>query len=139
MFQGNDVKDEYYDYALFAELGSSPATMQAGKFADAIGLLPGNEVQISDAEAAYTQLNSKAPIHGSNFPKNSGQTGGTNYHTMIRSVLSFMPCMAILTLVAIGNNTVIITSSRSVSSLYLILDGLHATGTLGCVASSLSM
>ena len=30
VFQGNNVKDENYDWALFAELGSSPCTMQAG-------------------------------------------------------------------------------------------------------------
>ena len=59
VFQGNDVKDENYDNALFAELGSSPATMQAGKMTDAIGLLDGNEVQISDAEQAYTQAKLK--------------------------------------------------------------------------------
>ena len=55
VFQGNNVKDENYDYALFADLGSSPCSMQAGKMVDAIGLMEGNEVQTSDAEAAYTQ------------------------------------------------------------------------------------
>ena len=33
--------------------------MQAGKFADAIGLLDGNQVEFSDAEAAYTQAKLK--------------------------------------------------------------------------------
>jgi hypothetical protein len=54
VFQGNNVKDENYDWALLAELGSSPCAMQAGKTADAIGLLEGNQVETSDAEAAYT-------------------------------------------------------------------------------------
>ena len=31
VFQGNNVKDENNDTALFSELGSSPATMEAGK------------------------------------------------------------------------------------------------------------
>jgi hypothetical protein len=51
-FQGNNVKDEIYDWTLFAEIGSSPCTIQAGKMADAIGLLDGNRVECSDAEAA---------------------------------------------------------------------------------------
>ena len=50
--QRNNVKDENYDWALFAELVSSPCTMQAGKMSDAIGLLEGNQVEFSNAEAA---------------------------------------------------------------------------------------
>ena len=42
MFQGNNVKDEAADVALFAELGSSPANMEAGKALDAYGSMPGN-------------------------------------------------------------------------------------------------
>ena len=55
VFQGNNVKDQNYDQAIFAELGSAPATMEAGKAADAMGLLRGCTVEISDAEQAYTQ------------------------------------------------------------------------------------
>ena len=36
-FQGNNVRDENADVALFSELGSSPATMEAGKAVDAYG------------------------------------------------------------------------------------------------------
>ena len=42
VFQGNNVKDENNDTALFSELGSSPATMEAGKTLDAYGHMPGN-------------------------------------------------------------------------------------------------
>eukprot|EP00435_Cladocopium_sp_Y103_P015059 s2440_g3.t1 len=35
VFQGNNVRDENADVALFSELGSSPATMEAGKSVDA--------------------------------------------------------------------------------------------------------
>ena len=35
VFQGNNVRDENSDVALFSELGSSPATMEAGKAVDA--------------------------------------------------------------------------------------------------------
>ena len=55
VFQGNNVRDEYGNWAIFAELGSSPATMEAARAADAYGLLPGHAVQQSDAEQAYTQ------------------------------------------------------------------------------------
>ena len=34
-FQGKKVLDENSDHALFAELGSSPASMEAGKIIDA--------------------------------------------------------------------------------------------------------
>ena len=55
VFQGNHVKDEAGNWAIFADLGSSPATMEAAKAADAYGLLPGHAVEQSDAEQAYTQ------------------------------------------------------------------------------------
>ena len=55
VFQGDQVKDENWDSAIFAELGSSPASMQAGKAVDAYGLLHGHSVQQADAEQAYIQ------------------------------------------------------------------------------------
>ena len=141
VFQGNDVKDENYDYALFAELGSSPATMQAGKFADAIGLLSflATRCKFQMPRQPILKPSSKAPTHGSIFPRNNGQTGGTNCPMTIRSVLSSMPYTATSTLVAIGSSTAMSTLNRSASNLCLIPDGLHATGTRGYDVSSLSM
>ena len=55
VFQGANVKDENYDLAIFNELSSCPATMQAGKAADCYGLFEGNCIQQCDAEQAYTQ------------------------------------------------------------------------------------
>ena len=55
VFQGNNVKDEEGNWAIFQELGSSPATMEAARCADAYGLFPGHAVRKSDAEQAYTQ------------------------------------------------------------------------------------
>ena len=55
VFQGNNVKHEWGQWAIFAELGSSPATMDAARAADAYGLMPGHAVEQSDAEQAYTQ------------------------------------------------------------------------------------
>jgi hypothetical protein len=55
VFQGNRVRDEHWNVALFQELGSSPATMEAGKACDAFGLVNGHDVQQADAEQAYIQ------------------------------------------------------------------------------------
>ena len=59
VFQGNNVWDENYDVALFQDLSSSPATMEAGKFVDFYGMLPGHDAGQSDAEQAYTQTTLK--------------------------------------------------------------------------------
>ena len=55
VFQGNEVRDEQWNYAVFADLGSAPATMQAAKACDAYGLLAGHCVEQCDAEQAYVQ------------------------------------------------------------------------------------
>ena len=55
VFQGNNVRDEAGNWAIFQELGSSPATMEAARCADAYGMSPGNDVEQCDAEQAYTQ------------------------------------------------------------------------------------
>ena len=55
VFQGNRVHDEHHDHALFAELGSSPASMESGKILDAYGSQPGYSKQQADAKQAYTQ------------------------------------------------------------------------------------
>ena len=56
---GSLGKEENYDEALFNEMGSSPATMQAGKAVDVFGLQPGYTIEQADAEAAYTQCDLK--------------------------------------------------------------------------------
>ena len=55
VFQGNNVRDENADVALFSELGSSPATMEAGKSVDAYGSQPGFVTQQNDGAQADTQ------------------------------------------------------------------------------------
>ena len=51
-FQGNKARDENADVALFLELGSSPATMEAGKSVDAYGSQPGFVTQQNDGVQA---------------------------------------------------------------------------------------
>ena len=53
-FQGNSVRYENDNVALFSELGSSPATMEAGKAVDAYGSPPGHVSQQNDGVQAYT-------------------------------------------------------------------------------------
>ena len=55
VLQGNLVKDEYFDHAIFAELSSCPSTMEAAKSCDAYGLMPGHISEQCDAEQAYAQ------------------------------------------------------------------------------------
>ena len=49
------VSDENDDHAIFAELGSSPASMEAAKIIDVFGSQPGYSTQQADARQAYTQ------------------------------------------------------------------------------------
>ena len=57
VFLGNQVVDEWNEVALFREMSSSPATMEAAKLIDLVGLLPGNAMEFADATQAYTQAN----------------------------------------------------------------------------------
>ena len=56
VFQGNQVKDENWEVAMFQDLSSCPATMEAGKACDLFGSRDGHDIQQSDAEQAYTQF-----------------------------------------------------------------------------------
>ena len=53
--QGNDVRDEEGNQALFNELGASPATSESAKLVDAFGLLPGHDITTDDGCQAYCQ------------------------------------------------------------------------------------
>jgi len=55
VFGGNNVRDQNSEAALFQDLGSSPATMEASKFCDMFSLLVGHSAQQADAVSAYTQ------------------------------------------------------------------------------------
>ena len=59
VYQGNNVKDEHGGVALFQELSSAPATMQAGKSCDTWGLNHGHTIQQADAVQAYVQAKLK--------------------------------------------------------------------------------
>ena len=62
VFQGNEVKDENAHYAIFSELSSSPATLEASKSVDTYGLFPGHALHKAVGDQAYIQ----APLGGIN-------------------------------------------------------------------------
>ena len=53
VFQGNRVTNQNWEAAIFQDLGSCPATMEASKADDFYGLIPGHAVEIADAEQPY--------------------------------------------------------------------------------------
>ena len=55
VFQGNRVVDQNWEVALFQDLGSSPATLDATRAVDCFGCFPGYDVQMADAVQAYIQ------------------------------------------------------------------------------------
>ena len=50
VYQGNNVVDECWETAIFQDMGSSFASMEAGKMADAYGSLLGRDLEQADAE-----------------------------------------------------------------------------------------
>ena len=70
VFQGNKVVDENSDHALFAEMSSSPASMEAGKILDVFGSQPGYVIQQADAKQAYPQALFKGVATWVRLPRN---------------------------------------------------------------------
>ena len=59
---GDQVKDQNMEAALFQDLGNSPATFDASRWADYYGCLAGNDVQMADAIFRHTFRRS-CPVH----------------------------------------------------------------------------
>ena len=51
--------NQNWEAALFQDLGSSPATLEAARACDAFGCIPGHDTEIADAEQAYVQAELK--------------------------------------------------------------------------------
>jgi len=58
---GNQVKNQHWEAAFFQDLGNSPATFEAARWADYYGCLPGHNVQLTDAIQAYIQAKLTGP------------------------------------------------------------------------------
>ena len=61
VFQGNNVRDQNWDVALFNEMASTPATMEASRIADIYSCFPGCTVEGRDVEQAYLQADMEGP------------------------------------------------------------------------------
>ena len=59
VFQGDRVVNQNYDAAMFQDLGSAPATMEAAKIADFYGCAPRHCIEVADAVQAYIQAEMK--------------------------------------------------------------------------------
>ncbi len=57
--QGNRVTNQNWEAAMFQDLGSCPATMEASRAVDCYGSFPGHSIEIADAEQAYIQADLK--------------------------------------------------------------------------------
>ncbi|CAE6962770.1 unnamed protein product [Symbiodinium sp. CCMP2592] len=90
VFEGCHVKDEGNNWAIFSEITSCPATMEAGKAADAFGLLPGHEIQVADGESAYTQAKLGGPATWVRLPKDRWlpEWHGKYHDPVVRLVLA---------------------------------------------------
>ena len=55
VFQGNKVKNQNWENAVFSDLGSSPSSMEAGRLVDSYGLRTDYSIEQSDATQAYAQ------------------------------------------------------------------------------------
>ena len=80
VFQGNKVSDENNDHAIFAELGSSPASMEAAKIIDVYGSQPNFSKQQADARQAYTPC-FRALRFGLDFQGTDGLKNGKDSKT----------------------------------------------------------
>ena len=58
---GDKVTNQNIEAAFFQDLGNSPATFEAARWADLYGLLPKNSVTLADAIRAYIQADLKGP------------------------------------------------------------------------------
>lgn len=83
VFLGNRVQDENWAQALFQDLGSSPATMEAGKTVDAYGCIPGNAIQQADAEQAYIQADLKGPKLWLSLPRENWPKSWEKYYNPV--------------------------------------------------------
>ena len=67
VFQGNRVTNQNWEAAIFRDMGSCLATVEAPKAADFYGLIPGHVVEIADAFRLIFRLNFPAPHVGFAF------------------------------------------------------------------------
>ena len=61
VFQGNQVKDQNWEVAMFNGMASTPATLEASRIADIYSCFKGHSMQSRDVEQAYLQAKMEGP------------------------------------------------------------------------------
>ncbi len=61
VFQGNNVKDQDWNVALFTEMQSTPATLDSSRIAHAYSCFPGHSISGRDVEQAYITADMQGP------------------------------------------------------------------------------
>ena len=71
VFLGNQVKNQFWEAAFFQDLGNSPATFEASRWADFYGCLPRHGVKLADAIQAYIQAVLTGPLCWVELPEDA--------------------------------------------------------------------
>ena len=69
VFLGDQVHDQNWESAVFQDIGSSPATIEASRVADCYGLAPGHDITTADGEQAYIQADLRGPATWVELPR----------------------------------------------------------------------
>ena len=69
VFLGDNVRDQDFNFAVFEELTSSPAAVEAARALDALSVFSGYSQEQSDATSAYTQAFLEGPATWVALPK----------------------------------------------------------------------
>ena len=80
VFGGNDVWTQNRDIAIFQELASQPATLEASCAADAYGCIEGHTIEQADAEQAYVQAVMKGTPTYVRLPKHQWPASWEGMH-----------------------------------------------------------
>ena len=83
VFEGNSVRDEYHQQALFRELGANPASMDALRLVDAYSLLCGHVMEQADAQQAYTQAKLEGIPTWVSLPKEAWPSAWSEYRNPV--------------------------------------------------------
>ena len=84
---GNQVKNQHWEAAFFQDLGNSPASFEASRWADFFGCLPGNDVKLADAIQAYIQAKLTGPACWVELPTDAWPEGIHSWKKMRRPVV----------------------------------------------------
>ena len=69
VFQGNEVKDQDWNVALFQDMATAPATLEASRIANCYSCFPMNSIESRDVEQAYITAKLGGPVTYVQLPK----------------------------------------------------------------------